>query len=105
MIGRSAGGCWDGVSKAEALEVEGVNEGIDEADGVILGDVIIQGLREQGQLISVGPLDVLHRGSPCGQRALADLPCTTPDFPHRLSLKLTRRAAFSGRLAWPAGRA
>jgi hypothetical protein len=105
MIGGSAGACWDGVRKAEALEVEGVDEGIDEADGVILGDVIIQGFGKQGELVSIGALDVLHRRSPCGQRALADLPCITPDFPHRLSLKLTRRAALSGMLESPAGRA
>ena len=59
MIGRSAGACWDGVIEAQALEVEGVNEGIDEADRVILGDVVIQGLRDQGQLVSIcDPLKV-----------------------------------------------
>ena len=61
MVGRSAGFRRDSVSKAQALQVEGVDEGVDETDGVVLGDVVIQGLREQGWLVSVGSLDMIHR--------------------------------------------
>jgi len=85
VIGWAPGLLEDGVLEAETCQIKRVGKGIQEADGVVLGDVLIQRLREQGQLVSVGPLDVIHRWSPRGQRTSADLPCITPDFSHSLS--------------------
>jgi len=49
------------MGEAQILEVKGVNEGIDEADGVLLGDVVIQGFGEKGHLVSISALDMPHR--------------------------------------------
>ena len=61
MIRRSAGFRRDGMGEAQILEVEGIDEGIDEADGVLLGDVVIQGFGEKGHLVSISALDMPHR--------------------------------------------
>ena len=81
------------MGKAQTFQVEASHEGINKADRVLVAHVVIQSFREEGNLIPVHPFDMLHRSSPGGQRKKPDLPYTTPDFSHSLSLKLTRLAA------------
>jgi hypothetical protein len=77
------------MGKAQFFQIEAFGEGIDKADRVLLTDVVIQGFREEGHLIPVVAFDVTHLPPPGGQAEEHDLPYTTPDFSHRLSLDRT----------------
>jgi len=92
------------MGKVQTFQIEASHEGIEKADRVLLADVVIESFREEGHLIPVDPFDVAHPAAPGGQVSRHDLPYTTPDFSHRLSLKLTRRAALSWVLESPASR-
>jgi hypothetical protein len=80
------------MGEAQPLHVEALHERINEADPVLLADVVIESFREEGHLIPVAAFHMAHRRPPGGQGNDLDLPYTTPDFSHRLSLKLTRQA-------------
>ena len=79
----------NGVGEAQFHQIEGGHEGVDEADGVLLADIVVQGFREEGHLIPVAAFDMAHWLPPRGQGNELDLPYTTPDFSHGLSLELT----------------
>jgi hypothetical protein len=82
----------NGMGETQLLQIEGSHEGVDEADGVLLADVVIEGFREEGHLVPIHTFDMAHLASPSGHGGEHDLPYTTPGFSHSLSLKLTRRA-------------
>jgi hypothetical protein len=54
--------------------VEALYEGIDKADGVLLTDVVIKSLREEGHLFPITAFDVTHLPPPGGQGDRHDLP-------------------------------
>ena len=60
MVGGTAGLREHGMLEAQASEIERSDKGVEEADGVILGNVVIQGFREEGNLVSIDSLDVIH---------------------------------------------
>ena len=64
----------DAMGEAETLHVEGLHEGVDEADGVLQGAVVVDGFGEERQLASVDPFDVLHWPCPGGQGEKPALP-------------------------------
>jgi hypothetical protein len=84
------------MGKSQFDQIEAFHEGIDEADRVLLADVVVKRFRKEGYLLPVAAFDVTRLPPPGGQGDRHDLPYTTPYFSHRLSLKLTRRAALSG---------
>jgi hypothetical protein len=88
------------MGEAQPLHVEALHERINEADRVLLADVIIESFREEGHLIPVAAFDMALRRPPCGQGNDLDLPYRTPDFSHRLSLEPTRRADVNCILIW-----
>jgi hypothetical protein len=91
------------MGEAQFFQFEAFHEGIDKADRVLLTDVVIESLREEGHLIPVAAFDVTHLPPPGGQAEGHDLPYTRPDFSHRLSLMLTRRAGTQLHLESAAG--
>lgn len=74
MVGWTAGVLEHGVSEAQAGQIQGVNEGVQEADGVLVGDVVVQHVGEEGHLVALLALDVLHARPPGRQTRRADLP-------------------------------
>ena len=60
VIGWSAGILEHGVPEVHDRQVERLDEGVQEPDRIVFGDVLVEGLGEEGQLISVGSLDVMH---------------------------------------------
>jgi hypothetical protein len=66
------------MGKVQTFQIEASHEGIDKADRVLLTDVVIESLREEGHLIPVHPFDVAHPAAPGGQAEGHDLPYTTP---------------------------
>ena len=40
-----------------------MDECVAEADGVLLRDVVVQGMREEGHLVSMEALDMFHGGA------------------------------------------
>jgi hypothetical protein len=75
------------MSEAESLQIEAGCESVDEADGILLGDGVVEGFGEEGHPIPIAAFHVTHEFSPRGQGTDLDLPYTTPDSSHRLSLK------------------
>jgi hypothetical protein len=52
-------------SKAQRRQIQFINEGIDDADRVIFPDVVVQAIRQQGELAPVLTLNkTLHPGPP-----------------------------------------
>src|SRR3990170_730477 len=74
VVGRAASVLEDGMGEGQGGKIQGIDEGVQEADGVVLGDVVIEGLREESELVSVGSFDVLHPRPPDGQTRRPDLP-------------------------------
>jgi hypothetical protein len=98
VVGRTSPLKGDSMGEVQAFQVERGDEGVDEADGVVLADVVVEGFREEGQLVPVVAFDVPHPPPPRGQGDRHDLPYITPDFSHRLSLEPRRTARTFGRL-------
>ena len=64
VVRRSARGRRLGALEPELPEVEFVDEGVDHPDRVVFSDVVVEALREQGDLASVRSLDEsLHHAS------------------------------------------
>src|SRR3990170_551860 len=74
VVGWAAGLLEHGVAEAQASQIEGVDEGVQETHKVILGDVIIEDVGEEGNLAALLALDVLHARPPGRQTRRADLP-------------------------------
>src|SRR3990172_9599972 len=74
VVGRAASVLEDGMGEGQGGKIQGIDEGVQEADGVVLGDIVIEGLREEREVVSVGSFDVLHPRPPDGQTRRADLP-------------------------------
>ena len=60
MIRRTAGFLENGVGEAHLVQIKGIDESIDETDGVLLGDVIIKSFRKEDHLIPAETFDMLH---------------------------------------------
>jgi len=54
MIGRASGFAQDGVGEAQGLAILAVPESVDDPHRVVLGDIFVQRLREEDQLVAVG---------------------------------------------------
>ena len=52
-----------GVLESEPIHVERIDECIDEADGAFLGDVVVQGIREERKLVSIVSFNMVHNRS------------------------------------------
>jgi len=70
VIGRPSRGARLDTCKAEPAEVQCVDEGLDDPDGVVLGDEVVQVLRKQRALVPVGTRDE----SLDGEHYAAELP-------------------------------
>ena len=57
MIGRSTSGRGVNTFEAETAEVEFVNEDLDDADRVVLSDLVVQALGQQRDLRSILAFD------------------------------------------------
>jgi hypothetical protein len=60
VIRRSSGFLQDGMGEPHLVQIKGIYERVDEANGAILRDVVIQGVWKEGHLIPVETFDVLH---------------------------------------------
>jgi len=64
VVGRSACRSRLGTLESQFPEVEFVDERVDHPNRVVFSDVVVEALREQGDLASVGSLDEsLHHAS------------------------------------------
>lgn len=60
MVRRSSGFLEGGMGESNGVQVRVIDEGIDKADRVLLGDVLVQGFRKEGHLVAVKAFDMLH---------------------------------------------
>jgi hypothetical protein len=51
------------MSEASGVEVDLVDKGIEEADGVILGNVVVEALGEKDDFVAARTLDMTHCGT------------------------------------------
>jgi hypothetical protein len=63
VVGRSSRGSGCGPLKAECREVEVVNKGVDETDGILFGNVVIEPLREQERFVAVRAVEKTPAGT------------------------------------------
>ena len=68
MVGRATTRCGNRAGKAERLEIEKVDEGIDKANRIIVCDILIERGREEQHLVTQGALDMRH-----GDRLLVNI--------------------------------
>ena len=54
MVARSSRRCRIDARKAERAKIQSLNEGIDHADRVVLGDSVLKTRRKQRRLIALG---------------------------------------------------
>jgi len=52
-----------GMPKAELMQIEGIHIGVDEANRILLGDVVIKRFGKEGQLIAAEAPNVVHDAS------------------------------------------
>ena len=65
MIRGAAGRLWHDACKTQYRQVQLFNEGVDDTDGVLIPNVIVQALRQQDELAPVLPLnETLHPSPP-----------------------------------------
>src|SRR5277367_6328292 len=64
-VARSPGGLRRNPCEASLREIEAVNEGVDEANGVVGADVIVNGLRQKQELRALESENVSHTGFYC----------------------------------------
>jgi hypothetical protein len=113
MVRRATGFLRHGVLESQRLQVEAVDEGVDEAHGVVLGDVLVEEVGKHDQLVPVDALDEAHAAllDYAGWcfvvwYHLARCSCSgewhEPKFLHSLSLEPTWLSGAVGRLVEPA---
>jgi len=47
MVGRTAGRCGHGTAKAECLKIKLIDERIDEANRIVIRNILVEGWREE----------------------------------------------------------
>ena len=58
----------NGVLESKGLEVQRINESVYESNGIIFGDIFIDGLGEKSDLVTADALDMSHGEPHVGQR-------------------------------------
>ena len=58
----------DGALEAAGCQVEFVDKGIDKADGMVLGNVVVEALRESDHFVAVHAVDIAHEGTKLRER-------------------------------------
>jgi hypothetical protein len=61
VVWRETGFLENGMGEPHLLKIEPIDEGIDNADRVVLGEVVIQGIQKEGYLIPAKAFDMFHR--------------------------------------------
>ena len=90
IVGRTAGVLEDGMSETQRTQIETGDKGIQEADRIIGGDVILQPLRQEQSLVAIQAATMLHA---CKRHPAGVNVSTMSEFFHSLALHLTRRLA------------
>ena len=60
MISRTTGALWHGSGKAELGQIQRIDEGVDEPNGVFRRDIIVNCWGKQEGLGTIGACDVSH---------------------------------------------
>jgi len=53
MIGGARGCCWLNALEAESAKVQLLDEGVDNSDSIVLGDVVVETCRQQRRLMAI----------------------------------------------------
>jgi hypothetical protein len=62
VVGRSSRGSGCGPLQAERRAVEVVDKGVEETDGILCGNVVVEPLWEQALFVAVRAVDKAHEG-------------------------------------------
>src|SRR5215212_5880826 len=60
MVGWAAKRCGHGAEKAQFLQIELINEGINEADWIVVRDILIERRRKEEDRVTLDALNVRH---------------------------------------------